>query len=634
MSARQSLVCLLAVLSLCMPPRIYAGGYIGVTASGDPMKWFNTNVVLRYDQGPLGSLTNAQADTMVTDGMAVWTNVVDSTIALSQDTVNPELSEDHDGIGADPNFYESSPDGVNPVIYDTDGTLIENQLGAGQSAYVIGFAGPYWIDNDSGEIVEGHVVLNGLFIDGDPDDLSLAEMQGVVTHEAGHMLGLDHAQFGEASKYDSGTNTPDFTGYPTMHPISHSDIGTLALDDITWISCLYPAGTFPAGYIEGTVSDQSSALLNGVNVVARNASDPKQIISCVSGYKDGSPSTTPDGTFRIPGLATGGRWVLDFEQIWARYNGGSSVGPVDPPLIVPGAPEFVNESGQESASDDVKRTTTFVVTGGVTGANLQLNGNQTTTTIAESDPGPNFPNGMVLTPTPGTYLVINGSISTSEGGNLAHPQVGDPIEDWYVVAPPAGLEIRSIVLLPTSDCDLYVCSYDQAGSSVMFSELGLNVGTGVPERIEGFMETLSFGTGTQVGKVFIGVSNYNGEPNGTYQLIIETAVSDNDALVVSGTSSDAVDPTTGLISVTGRGFKNTGGAPTVSFEAPGIQVNSVTYVSPTQLNVNVTRLPSFNYQTQTTSRVYVQNAAGSGGFSGSSYPVATAPVTLSAFEAE
>ena len=91
------------------------------------------------------------------------------------------------------------------------------------------------------------------------------------------------------------------------------------------------------------------------------------------------------------------------------------------------------------------------------------------------------------------------------------------------------------------------------------------------------------------------------------------------------TANNVFDPVT----VNGRGFKNAGGAPTVTFSNSGIAVNSVSYVSPTQLNVSVTRLPGF--VPGSTTDIAVTNQAASGGYAGRRFNVTAVPVTVSAF---
>src|SRR5690606_37878205 len=107
-------------------PSADAGGYLAVKPTGGPYKW-DGPVTLHFDLGPLGKLSNAQADAMVTEAVAEWTaaKIPGSTVQFIQ---GPDLSEDHgDGAGTDPNYDLNTPttDGITAVIYDQTGLLTE-----------------------------------------------------------------------------------------------------------------------------------------------------------------------------------------------------------------------------------------------------------------------------------------------------------------------------------------------------------------------------------------------------------------------------------------------------------------------------------------------------------------------------
>jgi hypothetical protein len=92
------------------------------------------------------------------------------------------------------------------------------------------------------------------------------------------------------------------------------------------------------------------------------------------------------------------------------------------------------------------------------------------------------------------------------------------------------------------------------------------------------------------------------------------SVSDNDAVVITGTETGTIDPSAGTVRIRGRGFKNVGGPPTVTFSGGGIQVNSVTFVDEKSLDVNVDPLPGLLPGSPTT--IEVTNQPLSGGYAG------------------
>ena len=111
----------------------HAGGPLGV-CNNAPIKYPGAgNVNLNYDGGgTLGSRSKAQADAIVTAAAALWTNVPTATLTLSR---GPDLTVDVTSANY-PSFYSASSDGLNPVIYDTDGSIIDALLGVGNKSSV------------------------------------------------------------------------------------------------------------------------------------------------------------------------------------------------------------------------------------------------------------------------------------------------------------------------------------------------------------------------------------------------------------------------------------------------------------------------------------------------------------------
>ena len=176
-------------------------------------------------------------------------------------------------------------------------------------------------------------------------------------HEFGHFSGLDHSQVNVECASGSCAGD-DLTGLPTMFPFLVSEEqGSLSIDDVAWISKLYPAASFATthGTITGTVffSDgESHAQL--VNVVARrvdNGGTPANenrtlAVSGVSGNRfrifNGNPINEPNdqplgpfrnqvptdiGFYEIP--LPVGSYTIEVETIDPQFVDGSSVGGED-----------------------------------------------------------------------------------------------------------------------------------------------------------------------------------------------------------------------------------------------------------------------------------------------------------------
>jgi hypothetical protein len=270
-----------------------------------------------------------------------------------------------------------------PVIFDPEGNLF-SQLGL--TSGVIGFAGPCAVDTSSGYLQSALLALNGNFQNG-VDQITTAGFNQAITHEIGHLLGLDHSQINvDVLAQPGNCNTADgeVAGLPIMFPYIvcqarvTSGLPPLSPDDTAWISRLYPVSTptlgktitsSAYGTISGTIyfSDGITAA-QGVNVIARSTADPLGVaFSAVSGYlftgnpgqsvtcslggsecntlgsRRGSRDTRLIGTFDIPALP--GTYTIQIESINSKFFGGSSVGPLRRPIAMPGtAPSTVTVS--------------------------------------------------------------------------------------------------------------------------------------------------------------------------------------------------------------------------------------------------------------------------------------------------
>lgn len=636
------------VASTVLTSSIHAGGFLNVVdIAGTPtaVRW-NGTITVRTDQGPLGGLTNAQADDLVVAALAKWQTAAIPESAVSI-VLGSKLPVDNNGssLPSSAPQLNNPSDGINPIIYDTDGSLTDFALGAGASNSVIGFAGIQTFFIATGFAAAGQSVINGRFIDGlpSPNDITFTQMEGVIAHEIGHFLNLDHAQFNDAARQPINPSyAGNFAGYPTMYPLVHGNVDTLELDDKAWVSRLYPSAAFNSKVrITGLSRDFAGNLINGINIVARRADNPiAEAVSCVTGFLDSSPATLNNSAneafFEIPGLEPNTPYFLDFEEIKPNFSGGSRVGPINPVNIDNlGQPEFINEASFESNSDNPTRSTSFVTpaSGVLSAIDLRLNGVPSATNINEIDNGATFPtHAQAIALVPG-HTVISGNGSPAENGNVDFLASGDSdIEDWYALTPPAGVEIYEINLLPSAglDANLYTISFNQPGGNVFAPAVSLAPGLGVPQSITATLDSTRFGAGTASGIVYIGVDASSG--SGAYTLQIRSRVATNDALVVSGVSGGTLDAGSGNFTITGQGFKNTGGTPSVVVSNTGLNIGTVTFVNSTTLNVAVGR--NIGYINPSDTDITVTNQAAGGSYSGKRLTVPTIPVQLSDFSAE
>ena len=400
-----------------------------------PFTWDPAKMPIQYrvDPGPMAVnasgatvLDNAAGLQRVQSMFGVWQAV--ATAAISFTNAGPLLAAGTYVSGADLSTVQQFNDVVgscksgtqNPVMFDANGQIM---AGLGLPAAVIGFSGSCAVDS-SGHFNGALVLMNGKFQDGistptsSPANFELTanEFDEAITHEIGHFLGLDHSQI----NVDLLTNNPSGTcdidklaGLPLMFPIelcqARKDAGlpVLSPDDLSWISRLYPSTNFVSNYgtISGTIYfPDTVSQTQGVNVIARAVDDPKTpqdesrriAVSVVSGYLfTGNPGQSFTANMPDPnennanGDTTGSRnskligyyeiavppgtYTVEVESVFPLFTAGSSVGPLDPPVPIPGQPEFWNKD--ESAFDFPQARDTITISPGdkLTGIDIILN---------------------------------------------------------------------------------------------------------------------------------------------------------------------------------------------------------------------------------------------------------------------
>ena len=296
---------------------LFAGGPLAPLGPGVFARWNPLQpVIIAIDQGPMGvggSISNAQGVDFVRSTLAEW-EIGTATIRFAD---GPQLPVDVGVSNYFPFLTQPQAQG-NPVIFDHDGSIIEDLLGEGSSNNILGFASAIPAGVNFGF---GFAVLNGR-------RASLATLglfRRVVIHELGHLLGLDHSQGDFSRRFD-----PVFV--PVMFPLAGSGPIGLRSDDRAWLSYMYPVEGFrdQTGTIRGQVLRRSEGGLSGANVVAMPievdgegqwTERPDGLVSVVSDFL-----LEGIGQFELPGLDPGS-YVVFVEPISSSFTGGSGVGP-------------------------------------------------------------------------------------------------------------------------------------------------------------------------------------------------------------------------------------------------------------------------------------------------------------------
>ena len=414
------LLCLFAITETA-----YGGGPLAVGGpsfgkDGEAFVWDASAFPIKYqvDGGPMSAiLDNATGLSRVQSMFNNWQVPTASITYSYTGPIQPVGAFAGGDVSTVVQFnavYGSCQSGAqNPIIFDANGSIV---AGLGLDPDIIGFAAPCDLDSASGHILSGFAVLNGRFQDGINSgtnfELTTAQFDEAITHELGHFSGLDHSQINVnvLAQQANRCDTDGLAGLPLMFPFAHcqarSTVGLpiVSPDDVAWISKLYPAASYATTY--GTISglilfSDGITQAQGVNVIARRVDDPnttqnesvRSAVSVVSGFRfTGNPgqSVTGDNTggdhtgSRTPGLigyyeipVPAGTYTVEVESINGQFTRGSSLGPLDPPVPIPGGiPKFWN-SHQNAFNDPKDKETVTVAPGqNVHGINIILNGTQ------------------------------------------------------------------------------------------------------------------------------------------------------------------------------------------------------------------------------------------------------------------
>ena len=187
---------------------------------------------------------------------------------------------------------------ANPLV--ADGANVIGFLSRPDLEGVLGMA-TFAVDEMSGAIVESDIFLNSTFpwTIADVGDATRYDVQSVLTHEIGHLLGLGHSALGETQPVTGGRTVlaKRAVMFPIAYPRGNLEDRTLEADDVSGIADVY--GNAEArrtlGQISGRVTLNGAGVL-GAHVTVFNPSTG----SLYAGY-----SLDNQGRFVIGGLPVG-----------------------------------------------------------------------------------------------------------------------------------------------------------------------------------------------------------------------------------------------------------------------------------------------------------------------------------------
>ncbi len=368
------LSCLLVLVSLPTQAGVFES-INPVTAK--PVRWANPQEIpYSLDQGPLGQLDNQQASELVEAMMAVWENEGGGAFhfankgALGTDVTVDNMADFVDGsVCTDtiPARIASMIQGQSPIIFDTDGSIIDAISGPGASRKIVGkaafrcFKGSL---SDPQGVTQAFLIMNGRFIDGQPDpaDLPINVYAGVILHELGHYLGLHHSMVNEETYTNvlNGIQPAEDSKYvPVMYPmILPNSIASTVLkpDDTAVLRALYPTANDILDSISGSIVTSDGVPVKSANVVARRTDDSMcQAVSAVSGREctpmlggNGQPSVLSEscssenqfGNYSVHGL-TKGKYTVEVSEVANQNGERQNMFPKSAGQDLPGEPTIV-----------------------------------------------------------------------------------------------------------------------------------------------------------------------------------------------------------------------------------------------------------------------------------------------------
>ena len=341
--------------SLVFGPCALAGGPFFVNEEGVASAWDNSAPVTYHpESGSCGSFDNDAMRTKIGENLSFWSGIDGITLSFTALTgvIGSIDDSNYASLFVAAADCGDADDDITPVIFDDDGTIVDDIFGSGNRFSVLGFAGPAVFNGDCSEILEGQAFFNCRCQTGSPfgscpggvvfteDDLDFT-----VMHEFGHLLGLDHTQVNQSIAEGSCDDDVDgdCDALPAMYPqsVDAEDQITPQRDDQVAALTLYGGSAFTGNFctVTGTLNDANGDPLRCADIQAETG-NPADTIALVSGAfapaedlngdgdtGDNNECLSNCGDFILRGLDPSKSYTIMVKPVDSRWIGGSGINP-------------------------------------------------------------------------------------------------------------------------------------------------------------------------------------------------------------------------------------------------------------------------------------------------------------------
>ena len=262
------IACKVSLLVIPLVASLSAGAQAFVklrTQGGEALRWSGSQITVTLHQGLAPQIHDGSDEVAVREGFRAWERVADSDISFRFD--------DAPGSRARADW---ASDDVHMVWFDPN-----DSSGFFSQATGLVAVTPIDFNPQTGEITDADILVDARQAFSTRGDAGAFDLQSVITHEVGHLLGLDH------SPVHGSTMTP-------VPARGDTRLRSLAPDEEAAMRSLYPAANAYGG-LAGVLRRQDGSVVKGAHVVAEN----------LDGEPTAATLSNPDGSFLLEGLAPG-----------------------------------------------------------------------------------------------------------------------------------------------------------------------------------------------------------------------------------------------------------------------------------------------------------------------------------------